>query len=249
VGKRVAILQSNYLPWRGYFDILGAVDDFVIYDVVQFTKNDWRNRNRIKTRNGPVWLTIPVQSSGKFGQTIATTRVADPAWADRHWRSLAQAYARAPFFAQYEAAIGATYQRCRVIDELSRINLEFITLVAGLMGLTTPLHDAADLPMLGDRTGRLVSICGALGATEYLSGPSAREYLDLAQFTAAGIAVSFADYSGYQPYPQGPGPFASSVTALDLLCHTGPEAGRHLLGAALTGTPTKPQSPASVRHR
>jgi hypothetical protein len=98
MAKRVAILQSNYIPWVGYFDIISRVDEFVIYDVVQFTKNDWRNRNRIKTAGGLQWLTIPVVTSGRFGQSVAETRIAARDWTVKHWRSVAQAYARAPLF-------------------------------------------------------------------------------------------------------------------------------------------------------
>src|SRR5688572_14117403 len=112
IAKRVAILQSNYIPWRGYFDILGSVDEFIIYDIVQFTKNDWRNRNRIRTANGLQWLTIPVKTSGRFGQTIAETDVDGTAWAGSHWKSISQAYARAPFFANYREQLEAAYDAC-----------------------------------------------------------------------------------------------------------------------------------------
>src|SRR5208337_2736663 len=97
MGKRIAILQSNYIPWKGYFDLINSVDEFILYDTAQFTKSDWRNRNRIKTRKGPIWLTIPVVHS--FGQSIQDTVVSDQRWATKHWATLSQSYTRAPYFA------------------------------------------------------------------------------------------------------------------------------------------------------
>src|SRR5664280_3071364 len=99
MGKRIAILQSNYIPWKGYFDLINSVDEFILYDTAQFTKNDWRNRNTIKTPQGILWLTIPVRHN--FGQTIQETRVSDPSWGRRHWATLLQNYARAPHFGEY----------------------------------------------------------------------------------------------------------------------------------------------------
>src|SRR4029079_17998839 len=122
MAKRVAILQSNYIPWVGYFDIISRVDEFVIYDVVQFTKHDWRNRNRIKTAGGLQWLTIPVVTSGRFGQSVAETRIAAPDWTVTHCRVVAEAYARAPFFRHYKDCIATAYEQCATIDLLSAVN-------------------------------------------------------------------------------------------------------------------------------
>jgi hypothetical protein len=229
--KRVAIVQSNYIPWRGYFDIIGLVDEFVLYDTVQFTKRDWRNRNRIKTAAGAQWLTVPVLTAGAFHQTVADTRIPDARWAATHWRSITHAYAHAPYFAAYRDRWAAHYDAAAARDRLSDVNRFMIERIAAELGLTTRITDAASYQVEGDRNQRLLEICRAAGASTYLSGPSARGYLDVALFEAAGIGVEFMDYSAYAPYPQLHGPFEPSVTALDLLFNTGPDARTHMLSA------------------
>jgi hypothetical protein len=230
--KRVAIVQSSYIPWRGYFDIIGQVDEFVLYDSVQFTKRDWRNRNRIKTVSGPLWLTIPVATAGAFTQSVADTRISDPAWAAAHWRSIEHAYARAPYFDEYRGRWQERFRECAGEVMLSRVNRRLLEAVASELGFRTVFTDAAAYPVTGDRNSRLVDICRAAGATTYLSGPSARVYLDVEQFRAAGILVEFMDYSGYREYPQLHGPFEPSVSILDLLFNVGPEAPAYLSPAS-----------------
>lgn len=229
MSKRVAVLQSNYIPWRGYFDIIGLADEFVIYDVVQFTKNDWRNRNRIKTPQGPIWLTIPVATAGRLGQSIAQTRIADRNWAARHWRSISQAYARAPHFERYRQRLAAAFEACGQLEWLSAVNRALIETVAAELGLATRISSAADMSLEGDRTQRLVGLCRALGAGVYVSGPRGRNYLDVGLFHDAGIAVEFVDYSGYSDYPQLHGAFEPAVSVLDLLFNTGPLARSYML--------------------
>ena len=138
IPKRVAILQSNYIPWRGYFDIIGLVDEFIVYDVAQYTKNDWRNRNRIRTSQGEQWLTIPVITSGRFGQTIADAEIQPGDWADHHWKAIAQAYARAPFFGAYASAFDEVFKACRDMSRLSAVNRRLMETIAGYLGLTQP---------------------------------------------------------------------------------------------------------------
>jgi hypothetical protein len=238
--KRVAILQSNYIPWRGYFDIVSQVDEFVLYDTVQFTKNDWRNRNRIRTAHGVKWLTIPVQTASQFGQTIAETKIAEPGWAAKHWRSLSQSYARAPFFDQYRERLADVYAACADLPYLSAVNRVLIQCVVSALELPTRILSAADYPLDGDRNERLVQLCRVLGAQVYVSGPSARDYLDLPAFTRAGIGVEFMDYSGYAPYPQVHGGFEPAVSVLDLLFNVGDAARSYL-------SPSAPQ-PAESRR-
>ena len=227
--KRVAIVQSNYIPWRGYFDIIGLADQFVLYDIVQFTKRDWRNRNRIKTAVGPKWLTIPVMTSGAFQQTIAETRIADGSWAVKHWRSLSHAYSRAPYFEHYRPRLAEIYQTCGSMTLLSAVNRALIEFVSGELGLKTTISDAVDYAVGDDRNGRLVEVCLALGAGIYVSGPSARGYLDIGRFRDVGIEVEFMDYSAYRPYPQLHGVFEPSVSVLDLLFNVGPQAPTYML--------------------
>ena len=221
--KRVAIVQSSYIPWKGYFDLIRAVDEFILLDEVQFTKRDWRSRNRIKTKDGVAWLTIPVQSKGRFTQSIRETRVSDPAWGAKHWQTIQASYARAPFFRDYAPCLEALYRQ-PPSEFLSEINHAFILAIGRALGIETPITWSSDYAARGGRVERLVDLCRAAGATAYLSGPSARDYLDERAFADAGIAVEWADYSGYPEYAQVHPPFDHYVSALDLLFCTGPAA-------------------------
>ena len=226
VGKRIAIVQSNYIPWKGYFDLIRQVDEFVLYDEVQYTRQDWRNRNRIKTANGPAWLTIPVL--GKFGQTIRETRIGETTWARSHCRTLTQAYARAPWMGRYRDALDQMY---RAADSpwLSEVNELILRTMCEWIGISTPIMRSEDcVKGTDDRVERLVEICAARGADTYLSGPAAKEYLDETTFAKSGIRVEYADYTGYPAYPQPHPPFEHGVTALDLILSVGPEAVRYM---------------------
>ena len=192
--KSIAIVQSNYIPWRGYFDLIRAVDEFVILDSVQFTKNDWRNRNRIAGRGGLQWLTIPIRTAGRYGQRIAEAEVADPHWARRHWRSIEQNYSRARRLRERAPAIEETYRQAARETRLSRINRLFLEGACSWLGISTRITSAERYPDHPDRIERLIGICRAGGAERYVSGPRAAAYLDAARFAAAGIAVEFFDY-------------------------------------------------------
>jgi hypothetical protein len=226
-GKRVGIVQSNYLPWKGYFDLINSVDEFILYDEVQYTRRDWRNRNRIKSRDGLQWLTVPVVVKGRYRQTIRETRVSDPGWARRHWEAIRHSYARAPWFPAYEGQFAELYRRCS-FEFLSEANRFFLEAICGLLGIETKLSWAADYQMVPGRTERLVELCRQAGASRYLSGPSARAYLDEGLFARAGIAVDYMDYGGYPEYPQVFPPFEHGVSIVDLIFNTGPEARRYM---------------------
>jgi WbqC-like protein len=228
MGKRIAIVQSSYIPWKGYFDLIRSVDEFVLYDDMQFTRRDWRSRNRIKTANGLQWLSVPVEVRGKFHQRICDTRVAEPDWHRTHWRSLQHAYARTTHFDRYRDAIEAAYASLADEPSLSAINRRLIEVICSLLGIHTPLAWSMEIPQREGKSERLLSLCEALGADEYLSGPAARDYLDEALFAKAGVRVVFADYQGYPEYPQAPGPFEHAVSALDLLFRTGPDAPHYM---------------------
>jgi hypothetical protein len=229
VSTRIAILQSNYIPWKGYLDLIRSVDAFVLYDHAQYTKNDWRNRNRIKTPTGLRWLTIPVDTSGKHGQPINEARVVGNAWAASHWSVLQQEYREAPGFEACREPLRGAYAACAAETHLSRINHRMLTVACGLLGITTPIRWSTDYDLVEGKTERLVSICQQAGATRYLSGPAARDYIRPELFAAAGITLEYADYSGYPEYPQLYPPFAHGVSVLDLLFNVGPEeAGRYL---------------------
>jgi hypothetical protein len=221
--KRVATVQSSYIPWKGYFDLIRAADEFILLDDVQFTKRDWRSRNRIKTKDGPAWLTIPVHTKGRFVQRIQDVTISDPEWGVRHWKTIRSSYARTPFFANFASLLEPMF--CQPgTDSLSRVNHDFISAICGALGITTPIRWSADYSARSGRNERLIDLCVTAGATEYLSGPSARDYIDETAWTAAGITVHFVDYSNYPEYPQPYPPFDHAVSVLDLLFCTGPRA-------------------------
>ena len=226
MGKRIAILQSNYIPWKGYFDLINSVDEFVLYDTAQFTKNDWRNRNKIKTPRGISWLTIPVCHN--FGQTIHETRVSDPAWGPRHWSSLLQNYAGAPHFREYASLFEGLYRELDGEQYLSAVNYRFIREVCEIIGIGTPITWSRDYRLVDGKIERLVDLCRQAGADEYLSGPAARDYIHEEPFSDAGITLTYMDYSGYPEYRQLYPPFEHRVSILDLIFNEGPEARRYL---------------------
>ena len=229
--KTVAILQSNYVPWRGYFDLIAAVDEFIVYDEVQYTKHDWRNRNLIKTPHGPQWLTVPVKSSGLLGQTVREAEVAGLGWAVKHWKSLEANYRRAPHFDEVAGLLRPVYLEGEH-RYLSVLNRRLIDLVCGSLGIATRIVDARDYRLEGDRNERLICLCRQAGATRYLSGPAASSYLDERRFAEAGIAVEWFDYDGYADYPQLWGAFEPRVSVLDLLFNCGPRAAQYLRNTA-----------------
>jgi hypothetical protein len=228
--KTVAILQSNYVPWKGYFDVMRRVDEFVLYDDVQYTRRDWRNRNRFKAPEGVRWLTIPVQVKGRYHQRIDETLTSDPNWAERHWATVRSWYGKAPFFKLYKGELESLYRSTREC-QLSAINRRFLEGVRDLLGIRTLLTTSSDYAASGQRTDRLLEICEAAHATCYLSGPAARTYLDEARFRRAGVEVEWMSYEGYPEYPQLHGPFAHGVSVLDLLLNVGEDASRYMLGA------------------
>jgi hypothetical protein len=206
---------------------MNSVDEFVLFDDVQFTKRDWRNRNQIKTPRGTEWLTIPVKVAGSYLQKVRETRVDSETWQRTHWSALTHNYARAPFFGAYREQLEDVYLGA-TSPMLSDVNHRFLTAIAGILGIPTRISWSMDYEIVDGQSARLVHICRQAGATEYLSGPSARAYIDPAAFEAAGIAVRYADYTCYPEYPQLHGPFEHHVSILDLLFNTGPEATQYM---------------------
>lgn len=225
--KKIAIVQSNYIPWKGYFDLIASVDEFIVYDEVQYTRRDWRNRNRIKTPQGLQWITVPVRVKGRYLQSIAETEIEGDEWAERHWKSLRSAYARADHFAAVAEAFEPLYARGR-FTHLSALNRALIGAVCAFLGIRTRLASSSDYELAPGRSARLARLCEQAGATEYVSGPSARAYLDEEEFASRGIRVSWFDYGGYPEYPQLWGGFAHEVSILDLLFNCGASAPRFM---------------------
>ena len=224
--KKVAILQSNYIPWKGYFDIIGSVDAFVLYDDMQYTKNDWRNRNKIKTQNGLQWLSIPVRQES-LHQKINETKITDPKWNINHWRSISQSYAKAPFFKVYKERFEALFLEAKS-EYISDINRHFIEAINAMLGITTKIYDSREFVLAEGKSERLLALCQELGATTYLSGPAARDYLDEKIFRDAGMNVEWMDYSGYAEYHQLFPPFEHGVSVIELILNEGENAKNFL---------------------
>lgn len=221
----VAILQSNYIPWKGYFDIIAACDIFVIYDEVQYTKNDWRNRNKIKTQNGLEWLTIPVKQE-KLSQAIFESNASVNNWAKKHISAIQTNYGKAPFFNQYKEQIFDLYLKSG--SNLSEINRLFLQEICHLLSIKTKIIDSRELKLEGGKVERLVDACKKLNADIYLSGPSAKNYIQEELFNQNKIEIKWMDYSGYKEYHQLFPPFEHGVTILDLIFNEGPNARKFL---------------------
>lgn len=216
--KKVAIIQSNYIPWKGYFDIINMVDEFIIYDDCQYTKNDWRNRNKIKNRAGLQWLTIPVKYS--FPQLIKDTVISDDGWNRKHWKTIVQNYSKSRYFEDYKDIFEELYLGT---DEkyLSLINYRFISKICDILGINTKISWSMNYNLVEGKTDRLIDLCKQTCASEYISGPAAKRYIEDEMFVNAGIKLSYVDYSGYKEYNQMHFPFEHGVTILDLIFNEG----------------------------
>ena len=216
--KTVAIIQSNYIPWKGYFDLIKQSDVLVIYDEVQYTKNDWRNRNTIKTPNGKQWLTIPVKQNS-LDQKIHETVIADKSWSKKHMNALQINYSKTPYFKTYKEQLFDLYHQSG--DYLSDINLSFIKTICEILKINTEIIDSRELNLQGDKNMKLIDACLKLKASKYLSGPAAKSYLDNYLFKQNNIEVNWMDYSKYNEYPQLHPPFVHDVSVLDMIFNTG----------------------------
>lgn len=218
--KKVLITQSNYIPWKGYFDSVKCCDVFVVYDDMQYTKRDWRNRNLIKTVNGLKWLTIPVEVKGKYYQRIKDTVISDKNWTKAHWEILKQNYKTANCFIEMSEWIEPLYKNCGY-TYLSDINLHFLRSINEFLKIETQIISSSGFFLHEEKNQRLIDICTALGATDYYSGPAAKSYMDEEKFNKNGIQVHYLDYSGYPEYPQLYVPFEHGVSVLDMIFNLG----------------------------
>ncbi|WP_085444438.1 WbqC family protein [Magnetofaba australis] len=218
----LAVLQPGYLPWLGYFDQMRRADLFIHYDDVAFDKHGWRNRNRIKSPQGPQWLSVPVRHKGLGGQPIHRVRIdAAQGWPRKHLQTMAQLYARAPHTAAFLPHLQAILQQ--PWEFLADLDIALAERMAGWLGIATPTRRASALEIGGARSERLVNLCRHFGADRYLTGDSARNYLNVALFERAGIEVIWQNYA-HPVYPQRFEPFVPYLSAVDLLFNLGPAA-------------------------
>jgi len=225
MSKKVAILQSNYIPWKGYFDIIASVDEFILYDDVQFTKNDWRNRNQIKTPKGLEWLSVPVGQ--KISRNIRDVEIATHEWQAQHWGKLETNYKDAECFKETQRWLRPLYLDATHTN-LSELNRCLIEAVNTQLGITTKLSWSWDYELIEGKTERLVNLCKQAKADVYLSGPAAKGYLETDRFTDEQMHVEWFDYAGYPAYPQLWGEFTHNVSVLDLLFNCGKNAPKFM---------------------
>ena len=224
--KKIAVLQSNYIPWKGYFDIIHDVDEFIFYDEVQFTKNDWRNRNRISTPSGIQWLTIP--TTGSITQTIDEVSPAGSKWQQKHFNTLVTYYSKAPYFSKYRPFLEDFYlgHEWKNLSELNRYLIIHIS--RDFLGITAKFSDSRDYASHGSGHEKLLSLLQSAGAEYYVSGPAAKSYIHAEDYERCGIELHWKDYSNYPEYPQLHEPFCHNVTVLDLLFNTGDRAPEYI---------------------
>lgn len=231
---KCVILQPSYIPWRGYFEQIHKADVFVFYDDVQYDKRGWRNRNRIKTDRGTRWLTIPVLSKGTYQNRTPINKIKinqEQTWAKSHWGIVRQSYLKAPHFDRYADMLKAFYRQTPTY--LSEFVIEFTIALAHKLGIAdTDFVCSSELDVTGEKTDRLLAILERLGATHYISGPSARNYIEEEKFEAAGITLEYMNYA-YPKYEQLHPPYDPQVSILDLLFMQGPNAPQYIWGNRL----------------
>lgn len=224
---KIAVLQPNYLPWKGYFDLIASSDVCVILDNVQYTKNDWRNRNVIKSSVGLTWLTVPISTKNRFGQQILDAEILGNGWQTKHARSLEVNYRRAQHFDEVYPLICSAYDG--KVGRLVDLNQDLLQHVCAYVGIETPFIRASELSVeCLDATERLIGICRRLGAKQYFSGPAAKAYLNEDKMSAANISVKYMSYDNYPTYPQLYGSFVHKVSIVDLLFNCGPSSSQFM---------------------
>jgi hypothetical protein len=227
--KKVAVLQSNYIPWKGYFDIIHDVDLFIFHDDLQYTKGDWRNRNKIKTANGLKWLTIPVGISEK--RLIVDVQLPDNGWQKKHWFEIETNYSKAPYFGLYKEFFKDVYLN-RKWEHLYELNHYLIKEISSrFLGITTEFADSRDFHSEGAKQEKLITLLKSAGADYYLSGPAAKDYINEADFKSAEIELAWKDYSGYTEYEQLFGGFEHGVSIIDMLFNAGEKAPYYIWGS------------------
>ena len=219
--NKVIITQSNYIPWKGYFTTMRKATHLVVYDDMQYTKRDWRNRNKIITPNGPNWLSIPVKVSGKFNQKINETEISDINWGKEHWNLIQINYKNSPYFKEYGEHFKELYLNSK-LDKLTDINIMFLKRCMDLLDIKIDVIDSREFELVGDKTEKLVNVCKDLNAVEYFTGPAAKNYMDESLFEKENIKVSYYDLTNFPEYKQQWDGFEHGVSILDMFFNLGP---------------------------
>lgn len=224
---KAAIIQSNYLPWKGYFDIIHDVDTFVFLEDVQYTRRDWRNRNKVKTPGGVKWISVPV--TGRTHQKIHETSIDySQDWRENHKSTIHHSYASAPYYDSYEKDILQVYSQ--KFSTISELNIHFIKKISNILSINTCFVNSIELESKGVKEEKLIEICHKIGADQYLSGPAGKNYIDEEKFKSNGIALQYKDYSGYPQYPQLWGDFQETVSIIDVIFNCGEKASEFIWG-------------------
>ncbi len=224
--KKVAIVQSNYIPWKGYFDMINMVDEFIIYDDAQYTKRDWRNRNKIKTKNGLKWLTIPVKVKGRYLQAVKDVIIEDQNWIYNHLATIKHNYSKSRYFKELFPSLENLYL-CHARNKLylSEVNLIFIKFFCKILKIKTKITSSVNYNISKkDQNQKLIELCLHSKAKIYLSGPKAKGYIDESQFKKESIKIEWYDYNGYLKYKQLYDPFFHNVSVIDLWLNNGSNA-------------------------
>jgi hypothetical protein len=230
--KRVALLQSNYLPWRGYFDFMAKSDEFIVYDSCQYTVNDWRNRNQVKTATGLAWITIPIVTKGRFGQRIVDAETVDQKWVRTHLGTLTTSLSRAKYGSEALELLREPFRRSSATRSLHEINVDFLGVVRDYLELECGIVDDSQYKASSvvdlSSSAKVAELVLRAGGSRYLTGPRGLDYLELEDFAERGIAVDVLDYSTLRPYPQLHGGFVGNVSVVDLIANTGEGSASYL---------------------
>ena len=235
--KTVVILQSNYIPWKGYFDLIHDADELIFLDDVQFTKSDWRTRNKVKTRHGAQWITVPVGSDSN--RLICEVEIKEHAWQAKHYKTIISNYSKCPFFHRYKSLLKSIYID-RQWTDLSNLNQTLIKTISQSLGIQTVFKDSREYGAEGKRQERLLDLLSKSGGSRYISGPAAMGYIEPKFFESAGIELVWKDYTGYPEYPQLFKAFDHRVSILDLLFNVGPDAPWYMWGWRQSNGPHSP---------
>ncbi len=220
---KCAILQSNYIPWKGVFDMINQVDTFVFFEDVDYTKRDWRTRNKIKTANGEVWLSVPVKKSSRGTKIFEIEISQEENWQEKHYKTIIGSYKKAKYFTDYHYLLEEIYLKQKWTN-LSEFNIFTTKLLAHSLGITTQFVNSVDLATSGIKDDKLIEVCQKIGADYYLSGPAAKDYIVNDKFEQANIQLAYIDYNYYPKYQQLHGEFDHYVSVLDVLFNCGKDA-------------------------